>query len=90
MSDLQCPVTLLVVTEVPKGHPGEVVHVAAGSADARERLDDLADLRRGEAVVVVTDDVRALVLLLTGRTVPAGGAESVEGDADGWRLSAQG
>lgn len=89
MSDLQCPVTLLVATAAPQEHPGEVVRVAAGAADARERLDDLADLRRGETVVVVTDDVPALVLLLTGRTA-CGDAVRVEGDADGWRVSAQG
>lgn len=88
MSDLQCPVTLLVTTAVPQGHRGEVVHLDAASPDARERLDDVADLRRGETVVVVTDDVPALVLLLTGRTT-SGDEVLVEGDADGWRLSAQ-
>jgi TusA-related sulfurtransferase len=88
VSDLQCPVTLLVVTHAPAGHPGEVVHVAAASGTARETLDDLADLRRGETVVVVTDDVGALVLLLTGRATTASEAR-VEGDSDGWRLVAE-
>lgn len=89
MSDLQCPVTLLVTTVAPQEHPGEVVHVAADASDARAQLDDLADLRRGETVVVVTDDVPALVLLLTGRPA-SGDAVRVDGDADGWRVSAQG
>lgn len=89
MSDLQCPVTLLVTTAVPQGHRGEVVRLAAAAHDARERLDDVGDLRRGETVVVVTDDVPALVLLLTGRAPTTGDAVLVEGDADGWRLSAQ-
>jgi hypothetical protein len=85
MSDLQCPVTLLVVTADPGAGRGEVVHVPAASATAVQTLDDLADLHRGETVVVVTDDVRALVLLITGRATTADEAR-VEGDSDGWRL----
>ncbi len=85
MSDLQCPVTLRVVTADPVTGRGEVAHVPAASPTATSTLDDLADLHRGETVVVVTDDVPALVLLLTGRATTADEA-FVEGDADGWRL----
>jgi hypothetical protein len=83
VGDLQCPVRVhlagpgeeRLAAEVDLGHLAVDEVVAA--------LADLADVHRGEAVLVrLPDDVRrAVAQRLTGD----GSAVLLEGDADGWR-----
>ncbi|MFC5998156.1 hypothetical protein ACFP6A_05370 [Quadrisphaera sp. GCM10027208] len=74
MSDLQCPARFLLV---PDGTP---TSVDLGPTDPWAQLEALADLHRGETVVVrvPADVAAALPDLLRAPGV-------VEVDADGWR-----
>ena len=57
-----------------------------GAEEIAAELEELADQYRGEAVQVLVDtDLAAdVVRLLTGSRSPA---TTLEGDADGWRVS---
>jgi hypothetical protein len=78
VSDLQCAVTVHVV---PAGSPAPASRYAA-TYDVHdrlwERLDEIADLHRGETVLVVADE--GLIEAAWGST----GRVELAGDADGW------
>jgi hypothetical protein len=91
VSDLQCPARFLLVLD---GRPDDALprdgvaasHDLMSEADPLTALEELADLHRGELVVVrVAPDV--LDRLPKGlRAKAVDGVVAVEVDADGWRV----
>lgn len=83
MADLQCPARFVLVGT---SHDDLRVDVRLSDADPDplSALEDLADLHRGETLVVeVAPAVDALLPALL--RPPADGSLTVEVDADGWR-----
>ena len=83
MADLQCPARFVLVSAAH--HDLSVdVRLSEASPDPLSALEDLADLHRGETLVVQVAPAvdRLLPALLRP---PADGSLTVEVDADGWR-----
>lgn len=82
MSDLQCPARFVLRAE-GDGRGSDAVLLADG--DPWQQLEDLADLHRGETVVVVVPADR--IDELPGMLRPPA---TVDVDADGWRVVPEG
>lgn len=82
MSDLQCPARFLLRAE-DDGAGSDTVLLADG--DPWQQLESLADLYRGQTVVVVVPGDR--IDELPGRLRPPA---AVDVDADGWRVVPEG
>lgn len=83
MSDLQCPARF-VLLHAQDGESTQVDVRLDTRTDPLTQLEDLADLHRGEALVVAVPE-DAVAALPTRLRPDPGAALRVELDADGWR-----
>ncbi len=84
MSDLQCPARLVLVPALSEPAP-EVDARLTPESEPLSQLEDLADLHRGETLVVAVPP-EAVESLPQALRPGAGKPVHVELDADGWRL----
>lgn len=93
MSDLQCPARFLLVLDgrpdgaLPRDGVAAAHDLPGGGTDPLTALEELADLHRGELVVVRVAPEALDRLPGWLRTRAAGGVVAVEVDADGWRVA---